>query len=186
MKIIVHGAAGHMGQILVQLIKDTPDMEIAACVDSKAEGTEGIYTSLSDYQGPADIIIDFSNHVCTHDLIDYAVSRNLPVVIATTGQDEEEENYIEIASQQIPVFCSGNFSLGIAVLSALTVQTVRMFPSADVEIIETHHNRKQDVPSGTALMLAKAICRVRKNAGIRIGRCEKNKRSERNTLTTRT
>ena len=176
MKTIINGAAGHMGQALIKAIGETPDIEVVACVDRICEEKNGSCKSLQDYQGPADVIIDFSNHACTHELVDYALSRSIPLVIATTGQDEEEKAYIRSASGKIPVFNAGNFSLGIAVLSSLAVQAVRMFPTADVEIIETHHDRKEDVPSGTALMLANAISKVKKDATTNIGRHENGKR----------
>ena len=88
----------------------------------------------------------------------------------TTGHTEQERAHILSAGEKIPVFYSGNMSLGIAVLCNLVREAVRIFPQADVEILEIHHNRKADAPSGTALMLARAVQSVRPDAVVHCGR----------------
>ena len=108
----------------------------------------------------------------------YAKEKKLPVVIATTGHTEEELAQIRAASEQIPVFYSGNMSVGIALLTRLARQTAAMFPNADIEIVESHHNQKLDVPSGTALMLAKAVKDARPEAEFLVGRHENGKRTK--------
>lgn len=169
MKLIVNGAGGHMGREIVRLAKENYCGScLAAAVDPMAAGN-GIVARLED-AAPGDIIIDFSHHSCTASLLQYACGKNLPVVIATTGHTAEEKQLIAEAATQIPVFYSGNFSVGIATLCALAKQTAAMFPDADIEIVETHHNRKVDAPSGTALMLANAIQEVRTGAEIHCGR----------------
>ena len=174
MKIIVNGAGGRMGKAL-QAMMETKGMTLAAAVDPFAEG---MYKSLEEFTGEADIIIDFSNHAATAALTAYAVKRKLPLIIATTGHTQEELALIAGAAKQIPVFHSGNMSLGIAVLTALARQTAAMFPDADIEIVEAHHNQKLDVPSGTALMLAKAVQGARPEGQPLVGRHENGKRTK--------
>ncbi|MCI5747582.1 4-hydroxy-tetrahydrodipicolinate reductase [Eubacterium pyruvativorans] len=162
LKVMIHGASGHIGQILLDRISHTDDFELAAAVAHHAE--EDILSSLSDYQGPADVLIDFSNHAATRDIMEYCTFRRIPAVIATTGQTEEELALIAEASKTIPVFRSANMSVGIALLQKLVKEAAKVFPDADVEILEAHHNRKLDAPSGTALMLADAVKEVRSDA----------------------
>ena len=178
MKIIVNGAAGHMGKVLLSMIETgTRGAELAGAVDSFAPG-EGILASLNDFAGQADCIVDFSHHSATKVLTDYAVAHKMPLVIATTGQTPEEQAMIEKAAEKIPVFASGNMSMGIALLTELAKTTARMFPDADIEIVEAHHNRKIDVPSGTALMLAKACQEARPDSTLNIGRHENGRREK--------
>lgn len=174
MNIIVNGCTGAMGRVLTELINTSEAYSLAAGVSRSSPE----YASLSDYQGAADCVIDFSNHANTNELLAYCVGRGLPVVIATTGQTDEEKAAITAAAEKIPVFYSGNMSLGIALLVELAKQTARVFPDADIEIIERHHNRKLDAPSGTALMLADAIREVRPEATYNLGRPESGKRTK--------
>lgn len=174
MNIIVNGCTGAMGRVLTELISTSEAYSLAAGVSRSSPE----YASLSDYQGAADCVIDFSNHANTNELLAYCIERGLPVVIATTGQTDEEKAAITAAAEKIPVFYSGNMSLGIALLVELAKQTARVFPDADIEIIERHHNRKLDAPSGTALMLADAIREVRPEATYNLGRPESGKRTK--------
>lgn len=174
MNIIVNGCTGAMGRVLTELINTSEAYSLAAGVSRSSPD----YASLSDFQGAADCVIDFSNHANTNELLAYCVERGLPVVIATTGQTDEEKAAISAAAEKIPVFYSGNMSLGIALLVELAKQTARVFPDADIEIIERHHNRKLDAPSGTALMLADAIREVRPEATYNLGRPESGKRTK--------
>ncbi len=180
MNILVNGASGHMGQELLALLS-APDAEdtLVACVDLRTEGLPApAYENLADVREKADVIIDFSHHAATGTLLAYALRHGTPVVIATTGQTEDEIAAIKEASKKIPVFFSANMSLGVALLAALVRLTVKTFPDADVEIVETHHHRKIDVPSGTALMLAKSVQSVREDAEFVIGRHENGKRQK--------
>ena len=174
MNIIVNGCTGAMGKVLTGLINADDSLNLAAGVSRSCPE----YSALSEYQGPADCVIDFSNHSNTDELLAYCIERGLPVVIATTGQTEEEKAAIKAAAEKIPIFYSGNMSLGIALLLELAKQTAKVFPDADIEIIERHHNRKIDAPSGTALMLADAIREVRPDATYNLGRPENGKRTK--------
>lgn len=118
----------------------------------------------------ADMIIDFSHHSAVSALLDYAEDKKLPVVIATTGHDATELARIREAAGKIPVFLSGNMSVGVAQLCRMARETARLFPEADIEIVEIHHKHKKDSPSGTAKMIAGAIQEVRSDARMVCGR----------------
>ncbi len=176
-RVTVHGAGGRMGKELVRLINESEEFTLAATVDKF--GGEGVdFTSLSDCDREADVVIDFSNHVLTKEVCDYAVSKNIPTVIATTGQDTEEKAIMQKASEKVQIFHSANMSLGIAVLASLARKAAEMFPDADIEIIEKHHNRKLDAPSGTALLLANELKEVRTDAEFKLGRAGNAKREK--------
>lgn len=114
------------------------------------------YENIDEAQEQFDVIIDFSAHIATISILKVAIVRRCAVVVATTGHTDAEKKYIEYASNFIPLFYSNNMSIGIAALEKSIKDTLSVFKSADVEIIETHHVEKRDVPSGTALMLANA------------------------------
>lgn len=177
MRAIVNGAAGAMGLELQKLLRSGyADGEIAALIDTK-EG-KGIVPDFSQVDVPADIVIDFSFHTATAAAVDYAVKNHLPLVVGTTGHTEEERNHILSAAEQIPVFYTGNMSLGVAVLCKLVRDAAKFFPDADIEILEVHHNRKADAPSGTALMLAKAAAAERPDAEVKCGRAGVGRRQK--------
>ena len=162
MRIIINGAGGRMGNALRAMI-EKKGAQVAAMVDPFVQ-EPGMLQKLSQFDGQADCIIDFSNHAGTHELLSYALEKGLPVILCTTGHTRQELDEIEEAAKQIPVFHSGNMSLGIAVLTRLVKDAAKMFPDADIEIVESHHNQKLDVPSGTALMLARSVQAVREDA----------------------
>ena len=168
MRIIVNGACGRMGKTLRGLIEGAPQHELAAAVDVFAN-EEGVLTELCAAP-EADVIIDFSHHSAVFSLLDEAEKRSCPVVICTTGHDENEIERIQAASEKIPVFLSGNMSVGIAQLCRMARETARLFPEADIEIVEIHHKHKKDAPSGTAKMLASAVQEVRNDANMVCGR----------------
>lgn len=177
MKIIVNGAGGRMGRELISAIS-ARGHSVAAGIDMnyKNNASKNEYSSLDAFTGVADCIIDFSHHSATDSLTSYAIMRSLPLVIATTGHNDEETEQIAFASTKIPVFMAPNMSIGVALLADLSRRAVRSFPDADVEIVEVHHNQKLDVPSGTALFLAKSIKNERPDAEFNIGRHENGKR----------
>lgn len=168
-KVLINGACGRMGKEVEKIVEASETMTVAAKIDKMA-AESGCYTDINDFSGEADIIIDFSNHLGTNDLLDYAVKNNIPTVVATTGHTPEELALIEEAGKKIAVFHSANMSLGVALLCELAVKAAATMPDADIEIVETHHNRKLDAPSGTALMIANAIKSVREKAQYVFGR----------------
>lgn len=157
MKILISGALGYMGREVAAQARAT-GAEIVAGVDI-ADGTADFPLYHSYEQCPAaDVVIDFSTWKPGADLLTWAVRHHVPAVIATTGLSEEQLAAIDEAAKVIPIFRSGNMSLGIAVLQALTRKAAAILGDAfDVEIVETHHHRKADAPSGTALMLLDAV-----------------------------
>ena len=179
MKVIVNGALGKMGIEITKLVcEGYYHSSLAAMIDINAKPTDNAFSSLNDYQGDADVIIDFSHHSAVTTLIPYAVEHQIPVVIATTGHTDEEKALMDEAAKTIPVFHSANMSLGVATLTSLVKTAAKLFPDADIEIVETHHTNKLDAPSGTALMLANAICEVRPGAYVNCGRSGMGKRDK--------
>lgn len=175
--VIINGAGGRIGKELLRLVDESNEFNLAAAVDSF--GGEGVeYANLSEVKANADVIIDFSNHVLTAELCEYAKEKNIPLVIATTGQTLEEKNEIAETAKIIPIFHSANMSLGIAALASLAKKAAELLPDADIEIVEKHHNRKLDAPSGTALLLANEIKSVRKDAEFKLGRAGNAKREK--------
>lgn len=179
MRFIVNGSNGRMGREVIRMVQESyVGCEVVAGVDINNSAAEKfpIYENIEDFVGEADCIIDFSHHSVTKRLMDFAVSKKLPVVVCTTGHTDEELDMINKASESVPVFRSANMSVGIALLVNLAKTAAKAFPQADIEIIEKHHNKKLDVPSGTALMLADAIKSERPDAEYVIGRHENGKR----------
>ncbi len=180
MKIIVNGAGGHMGRGLCELIDANPEMQIAARVSMEftADPSQQIYADIRDCDVNADCIIDFSHHTAAPALCAYAVEKKLPLVLATTGLTAQEQAEVDKAAKAVPVFQSANMSLGVALVACLAKIAAKALPGANIEIVEAHHNRKLDVPSGTALLLADAIKSVRPQSTYNIGRHENGKRTE--------
>lgn len=176
MKIIVCGALGRMGRITLQKIAEAEDLTLAAAVDIAGNG-DTVLQRLEDFRGDADLIIDFSFHTAAPAIMDWAVRHHTAVIMCTTGHEEAELAAITGAAEKIPVFFSANMSLGIALLIELAKKTASAFPDADIEIVETHHNRKADAPSGTALALGKAIQSVRPGSVFHLGRSGMEKRT---------
>ncbi len=177
MKIIINGATGHMGRILTETV-GASEHTIAALVDPKLTGDSSLsrYSDINDFTGEADVRIDFSHHTAAPALLEYAKSRGIPVVLATTGHTDEEVAIIHEAGKVIPIFFAANMSLGIAVTIKLAKTAAAAFPDADIEIVEVHHNRKLDAPSGTALSIFEAIKSVRQEAVAVFGRGGQKKR----------
>ena len=177
MKIILSGYTGHMGREVRECAKRA-GVEITGGVDPMAEMPDEICVrSFEECTAEADVIIDFSHHSMTGALLDFAEKRNLPVVLATTGQTEEEKTRIQEAAKKIPLFLAANYSLGIAVLTDLVKRVVALYPDGEIEIVEQHHDRKLDAPSGTALSLFGAIKEVRPAAEANTGRSGMGKRT---------
>ena len=172
MKAIVCGANGAMGQlILAALGGDAYKVSL--------DGMNGVPKTFEELGAvDADVIIDFSHHSAIAEVLSYAKANHMAVVVGTTGHTEDEKALIFEAAKHIPVFYSGNMSLGIAVLCNLAKQAAAAFPDADIEILEIHHNRKVDAPSGTAKMLFEAVKEVRPQATANCGRSGEGKRTK--------
>ena len=157
--VILSGCNGRMGDVLSLLCAEHPDITVVAGFDVNTAAPFGypVFSSPDDFSGEADVIIDFSNVLALPALFGYALRTKTPVVLATTGLDDKLNAMVNKASESIAIFKSANMSLGINVLCELVRQATAIFGDAyDIEIIEKHHNKKLDAPSGTALMLADA------------------------------
>ncbi len=168
LRVIVCGAGGRMGQEVCRIVESDQSCVLVAGVDRR--GGAGLLPSVFDYSGEADVLIDFSSHDAISEVLEYCEEKNVPVVLATTGHSETEKLRIEAAYERLPVFHSANMSIGVALLARLVKQAAAIFRGCDVEIIEKHHNRKIDAPSGTALLLADAIKSERPDANYVYGR----------------
>ena len=139
MKILVHGAGGHMGQVVCRMAesgKCGARLMAQVSPEFSSNPANDVYTTLNEFEDDVDVVVDFSNHNSTPALLDYCIARKFPVVIATTGQTEAEKEMIKEAAKQIPVFFSANMSVGIAVLANIARKAAKVFPDADIEIIE--------------------------------------------------
>lgn len=180
MKILINGLLGHMGREVMALAKaGYRGAELVCGVDQSAAELEGVVCYGDFAKAPTDIdcVVDFSHHSCTAALLDFCTVNSIPLVLATTGQTEEERAAIAAASKKIPLFFAANYSLGIALLIELAKKTAEAMPDAEIEIIEKHHDRKLDAPSGTALAIARAIQSVRPEAELNLGRSGMAKRT---------
>jgi len=173
MRAILCGANGAMGKLIDGILGS----EVVGRVSIDGEnGVPKTFGELGEVQ--ADVLVDFSHHTAVADVLEYAEKIGCAVVIGTTGHTPEEKERIYTAAKKLPVFYSGNMSLGIAVLCRLAKQAAGFFPDADIEILEIHHNRKVDAPSGTAHMLFNAVRQARPDAVEICGRAGEGKRKK--------
>ena len=173
MRAILCGANGAMGKLICEIFGS----EVVGKVS--IDGANGVPKTFEELGVvAADVVVDFSHHTAVADVLTYAKNIGAAAVIGTTGHTDEEKALIYAAAKEIPVFFAGNVSLGIAVLCRLVKQAASFFPDADIEIIEVHHTRKVDAPSGTARMLFNAIKEVRPNAWENCGRSGEGKRTK--------
>lgn len=159
LRIAISGCNGHMGRVVEAICAATPDIEVVAGFDLLGKGDHPfpVYATPDKFPGEADAVIDFSSPAALSALLAFGKARHTPLVLATTGYSAEQLAHIDTAAQSIPIFRSGNMSLGINLLLELVGRAAQVLgESYDVEIVERHHRRKVDAPSGTALMLAEA------------------------------
>lgn len=164
-QILVSGCNGKMGQEVIETIDQFENCSLWGGFDKENTGRFPftVYTSVEELvknSEKPDVIIDFSIPIATFQMLTYAKEKHIPIVIATTGFSEEEKNKIMEFSKQIPVFQSANMSFDIFLMGKLLELAAKNLQNTDIEIIESHHNRKIDSPSGTALLLADKINEV--------------------------
>ena len=181
MRILLSGLGGHMGAEVAKLCAEGyRGAELVAGVDYM-NGQNAAVPCAPDFDSACadvDCIVDFSHHSCTNALLAFAVKNRLPLVIATTGQTDDERAAIREAAERIPLFVAANFSVGVALLIEMAKKVAAAMPEAEIEIIEKHHDRKMDAPSGTALAIAEAIRSVRPEATFACGRSGFGKRTK--------
>ena len=158
-KVVICGASGKMGGFVARAANEDGSFQIVGGVDKVNNGQSfPIYTKFEDIKEKPDVIIDFSHPALLDSLLDYSMSNNIPVVIATTGYSDGALEKIKEASKKIPVFFTFNMSLGVNLICSLAKKAAGILGNGfDVEIVEKHHNQKIDAPSGTAIMLANAV-----------------------------
>ncbi len=160
LKIIISGCNGRMGRVVAALCEEDAEITVVAGIDILAAGEREfpVFSTPRACNIPADVVVDFSSSAALIPLLQYCMEKKLPVVLATTGYSPEQIAKIKAAAQVIPVFRSANMSLGINILLELVRKAAAVLGEAyDVEIVERHHNKKVDAPSGTALMIADAV-----------------------------
>ena len=159
-KVILSGCCGKMGAAVTKAVSDRDDVQIVAGVDIFESDSlpYPVFSSISEVPCEADVIVDFSNPTALASILDFAKSKKISAVLCATGYTAEQNAMIEKASEDIAMFRSGNMSLGINLISELAKTAAKILGgSFDVEIVEAHHNLKLDAPSGTAIMLEKAV-----------------------------
>lgn len=165
--IILRGCNGKMGQVITDIVDADDNAVIVAGVDITQNRVNKypVYQSFTKCNVNADVIIDFSSPVNFEEMLEYAVKHKVGIVLCTTGFTPEQLKLIDDASKRIPIFRSANMSMGINLISKLIKEAATVLADAgyDIEIVERHHNKKVDAPSGTALMLADAMNEVLDN-----------------------
>lgn len=163
-KIIMHGCNGKMGQVITKIVKEDAQAEIVAGID-KYMGIANdypVFDSIEKCDVEADVVIDFSNAAAVNGLLEYCVTKQVPVVLCTTGLSEEQLEKVKVVSEKVAILKSANMSLGVNMLLKLLQEATKILAPAgfDIEIVEKHHNQKVDAPSGTALAMADSINEV--------------------------
>ncbi|HAG05148.1 MAG TPA: 4-hydroxy-tetrahydrodipicolinate reductase [Lachnospiraceae bacterium] len=160
-KIIMNGCNGKMGSVITDIVSKDSEACIVAGIDvnNVKKYDYPVFSDITDCDVEADVIIDFTTATAVDKLVDYSVSKKIPAIICTTGLSENTIKKIDEASKNVAVFRSGNMSLGVNLLSVILKKYSEVLYGAgfDVEIVERHHNKKIDAPSGTAMMLADSV-----------------------------
>lgn len=158
-RLLIHGANGRMGQALLRLCNTAPGCGTVAAVSRRApqqrvvDGVAHVAASEMNVAPPFDVAVDFSLPEAFDAVLALCLARGSALVSGTTGLSADQQAALEAASQRIPVLWASNFSIGVAVLDALVARAAAALPGWDCDIIEMHHTRKLDAPSGTALTL---------------------------------
>lgn len=157
-KIIISGCNGHMGRVVAEICAADPQVNVVAGFDvlGSSDRDFPVHTAPDQFTGEADAVIDFSHPSALTPLLSFCKNRSVAAVLATTGYSPEQLAEIDEAAKSVPIFRSANMSLGINVVVELIKKAAAILDGYDIEIVERHHNRKVDAPSGTALMLADA------------------------------
>lgn len=151
LRLLITGCRGRMGQALIECAAEDPELEVAAQIDVGDSLVEGL--------AACDVVIDFTHHGFTEELMQAAAEAGRAVVMGTTGHTDEELEAVRAASRRVPVVLAPNFSVGVNTLFFLTRRAAEILgPDFDLEVVEMHHNRKIDAPSGTARRLAEILC----------------------------
>lgn len=160
-KVILNGANGAMGKVVAELVASDDNMEIVAGVDLNTDTKSGfpIFDDIRKIDIEADAVIDFASVKAVDNLLDFIEEKKIPAVICTTGLSDAQIDRIKGLSSAVPILRSANMSLGINILSKVLADIAPTLRKSgfDIEIVEAHHRRKLDAPSGTAILLADAV-----------------------------
>lgn len=159
-RIILCGCSGRMGHVVRSIVAEDERFEIVAGIDVFAGDADfRVFASAKECDAQADVIIDFSAPAALDGVLEMAVGRGIPAVLCATGYSDEQLEQIRKASEKVAILRSANMSLGVNTVIKLITEAARILGNNgyDIEIVEKHHNRKVDAPSGTALMLADAM-----------------------------
>lgn len=159
-KVILSGCCGKMGAAVTNAVSNRDDVQIVAGVDifESDKLPYPVFPAFSELPCEADVIIDFSIPSALDSILTYAKEKKIPAVLCSTGYTDDQNRKIEETSETVAMFRSGNMSLGINLISELAKTAAKVLgQSFDIEIVEAHHNLKLDAPSGTAIMLEKAV-----------------------------
>lgn len=162
-RIIISGCNGKMGHEVSAIASERNDCVVVGGIDvsNQINNIYPVFTKPADINVEADVIIDFSNPAILSSLLQYAEINKTPLVLCTTGYTSPQVEALKRVSTEVPIFYSGNMSLGVNLLIELSKKAAQVLgESFDIEIIEKHHNQKIDAPSGTALMIADEIASV--------------------------
>ena len=160
-KMIMHGCNGRMGHMIIDLVKEDENIQVVAGVDAFGENTYDfpVFKSLPECNVEADVIVDFTSASAVDGLLEFCVSKKIPVVLCSTGLSQEQLDKVKEASKSVAILKSANMSYGVNALLKILKEVSPLFAAAgfDIEIVEKHHNQKLDAPSGTAMALADSI-----------------------------
>ncbi len=172
--IVICGIGGKMGIKVLETLQNFDDVTCVGGIDAYADKSKfsvPVFDKPHDIDVKADVIVDFSRPEALDGLLSYATKNNLALVLATTGYSKEQEDAVKSASEKIAVFRASNMSVGVNLLVHLCKKAAAILGDGfDVEIVETHHNKKVDSPSGTALTLANAIKEEKEGSYLTFGR----------------
>lgn len=159
--MILSGCCGFMGRVVTEIADGDPDIQIVAGIDPRKDDTKPypVYGTPAECQAEGDVLVDFSSAQALGGLLKYCVEKQVPAVLCSTGYSQEQLDEIQEASGKVAVLKSANMSLGVNLLLKLLKEAAKTLAPAgfDMEIVERHHNRKVDAPSGTALALADSL-----------------------------
>lgn len=181
-KVVLNGCCGKMGKVIIQSLKNFPNIDIVAGIDKYPTNDcyFKVFNKARDLDINYDVLLDFSRPEALKDILDLSFKNNKPIILCSTGYSEEDLLLITEKSNNIPIFRSANMSLGINLLNSLLKKIVpSLYENYDIEVVEKHHNQKVDSPSGTALLLADTIKSVIPKETVYIyGRSGGNKREK--------
>ncbi|MCL2082979.1 MAG: 4-hydroxy-tetrahydrodipicolinate reductase [Oscillospiraceae bacterium] len=159
LNMLLSGCNGRMGSVVSRICAERSDIAVIAGLDIVTRQHFGypVYADPAEFTGKAEVAVDFSSPGQLSGLLSFCLEKKCPLVLCTTGYSQEQNCAINNACGEIPIFRSGNMSLGIYLLMDLAKRASGVLGGFDIEIIEKHHNKKLDAPSGTAIMLYDAL-----------------------------